>query len=873
MRVLSYKRTLLLMLGLFAALSFWGCSGKTTTADVIVETDAIIPALSFPNEVFFDGGEYQVTYQDLYKKMKIDDGLTQLLTMVDSIFLSEYIAQVTEDEITKKIEYMKFGTNDPDVISHLSAEEIAKYEQSYTDNMFLKGYQGNEEALVRLTVAKENYCIDQMKLAQNSDKTWYVGPSTIAKYYDNSTMPDLHTLRIRFMSEIDSKEVMKSLNLVGLSGNLYRYTGTKPIGDVPSNGFNDTNTVALDADEILESFIQMYNIVYGSYRDPISTEATVQDLLELPDLRVSYQDTLTINATLNFFMYGTLGTREAYLDGDDEKAYYTYIPVKYFTNRDTAYYMILNLKKADKETVGTFTGTEAELRALIGDDVYDAIEDALILKNFNTSGFTTTRLAEMRKSHDFVIYDYYLGIDYQQLDTAYELDEEGHATYVAKYDDVSITADELFMYAFERNPALYLIYAAQMPLLIANHFADVYCESGETCELDFSKNNSDKMKLHRTALANMKKQFEEDYLSYYYTFEEYIYLAYGATSEADMLDLHFVKTVLQPFAIFDLLKRDQWHLLEDYLDVLADEYYDNYFSLNVTHLLIAIDRNEDGSPDNYDRFLENLEDREEYDLLLEDFQTEILAYMNESTENTYAKLIQVYTRAKRNDPRWGQFKNYGFFLIQENLSSSASLSYAKDKDTYHKDFVNAMIAGYQAYKLPANVDKQSFLYETFIDTSFGSHLLLLSKGSAFDVVSAKFTMTYENSGIPKFTVGTENTEDRLSLEQMKIYAEYRFLTMVYGTDEAFLESMSITLPKIPTSVTNAINMFYSDLHDSVYVAGSLNLIVIERLLEGTLTNAHGDYISLTSTDLNTMLDDFYEYYFRTVFPRYDEFVA
>jgi hypothetical protein len=49
--------------------------------------------------------------------------------------------------------------------------------------------------------------------------------------------------------------------------------------------------------------------------------------------------------------------------------------------------------------------------------------------------------------------------------------------------------------------------------------------------------------------------------------------------------------------------------------------------------------------------------------------------------------------------------------------------------------------------------------------------------------------------------------------------------------------------------------------------------VIERLLEGTLTNAHGDYITLTSTDLNTMLDAFYEYYFRTVFPRYDEFVA
>jgi len=842
------KKTMLVFLGAIFGMTAIACQGNTTTSDIIVETDAIIPAISAPDTVFFDGGTYQVTYGDLYDELKTNDGLNKLLDMVDTILLASYIDQVGEEEINDKINFLKYSTSDPDEIAKLTDTEKADYDQAFQNTLQLAGYAGQESDYARKLVAEENYAYAQMSLDDNNAESWYVGPSTIADYYSASYYQDISTIKIRFMSETEGKDVMKSLNLVGRLGHLYRYTGIKPIGDVPSDGFDDTNTVLLEGDDLLLAFIQMYNVVYGSYRTPLAETATFDDLVANPDLKINYNEQRAANANLNVFMYRTLGDMETYLQDDTTALYYTYVPVKYYTGKDTSYYMILNLQKGVNADVSDFDGDADQLKTLIGADTYDLIEQKLIQANKDDSGYVSARLVELRAAHNFKIYDYYLGMDYQSLDGNYVLDEVGDETLVATYDATEITADDLFYYAMNENASLYLVYAAQMPVLMDKYFAELYCDSDTTCIKDIVANQSDKMKAHRTALTSLKTSFEQSYYSYYYTFEQYIFLAYGATSEDDMLKKYYVESALQPFLIYDELKADDWAILEDFLAPRVTEYYDNYFSLDVTHLLIYIDRNEDGSPDDYNDFLDTVADRTAYDNLLADFETAIYTYLDDP-DNTFSDLVLAYSKAKYTDPVWGVFKDFGFYLTTEDLSADASLTYLTAKDSYDPDFVIGLEQAYQEYILPDNSYKTSMLYDEPVASSFGVHILKVAKGDAFSKPSAKYTMTYNSEMEPNYTAGIDNTDDMLSLSQMEIYAQYRFIEMVYGTSETALEKYGVTLPKIPYRVQEAIDAYYADINDSFYVIGSINFIVSDLIQSGTMLPVADSQFTFESTDI------------------------
>lgn len=864
MRSKSPKKWLIGVLSLVLVLTLLGCKDETTTSNVIDDPEAVIPALSHPDLVYYQGNGFSITYQDLYEEIKVNDGLNQLLMMIDNDLLAERITAVTPTEIANKVKELTYGTTDDEVINTLSEEEKAVALRLYQENLAILGYDGDEEPYLRLTIARENYAKQQMTLAENSEKSWYVGPSTIASYYEKNIQPDLQTIKIRFTSEPDARNVMESLNLVGRSdGFLYRYTGTKPINEVTK--FDSTNTVKLSDQEVLVAFIRMYNIVYGSFRPLLEEDATILDLNTNPDLAIPYDTLNGFNPSLTKFMYQSLGTLADYQADSTSKLYYTYVPAKYFGSKDTSYYMICNLSLAVKADVTDFEGDEAALKALIGNDQYETIETLLIKQGLGVTGFVSGRLVDLRNAHDFELFDYYLAIDYQSVDAEYEMDEEGHATSVATYDDVTITADDLLTYALNQNAPLYLLYASQLKALQAAHYADVYCTDPSACETDFTKNPSLRLAGHQTALASIKTQFEESYYSYYYTFEEYIYLAFGATSEADMIERYYIRSTLQPLMIYDLLTKNDWELFEDYfLDYIA-YYEENYLNVYVNHLLLYIDRDENGSPDNYTEFQDDLEDPVAYQELVGDFQAAILAYLDEDSSRTFSSLISAYNRAKRSDATWGIFKNYGFMLMTENLSSQSALSFKSVKSSFDPLFVDGLVLAYQSYRQAENVEESQYLYDTFIDSSFGSHLLLLAKGPTFNAPSAKYAMEYGSDDQPRFSADFVNDSDLLSLSQLKAYATSRVMEMAFGTDEEYLEEMGLEIPPVPTKVQTAINAFFLDTFNSVFVIGTINHVLVNEHLVGSILNSHPEYASMTSEAVMTALAKLGDIYYNQVF--------
>ncbi len=860
------KRFMTLMLSVFFGITLIACGGETTTTEY-APGDLKIPLLSNPDAVFYSMEDYDITYRDLYNGVKVNDGLNQLLAMIDRDILSDYLNQITQDEIDEKRTKLMYGTSDPDEIADMDPDKLADYELSFEESMYLLGYTNNIDDYVKLVVAREKYARDLMLSEDSVEETWHVGPSEIANYYNATYQQDLKSIKIKFISEGDAKSVMRNFNLVSKNGEMLLYTGTTPLDQVPSSALNETNTSSLTDGEILDYFIDMYNYVYQDYRDILSKDSTVDELLMIDDLTVKYDDLRKANVSLAGFVYRSLGNYIDYTNEDSTKLYYTYSPVKYYSSRDTSYYLILNLTGSDKADVSEFEGDELALVQLIGQDVYDEIEEKMVDTNLSSESFVSRRMAELRKEHDLVIYDYYLGVDYKAVDPTYEEHEEGHVEYVATYDDVIITADDLLTYALNVNAPLYLIYSSQLKSVMAAHYEDVYCRDTESCEYDYTENESVKMLEHVADFDSLRQQFEESMYSDYYTFEDYLYLAYGVKNVEEMIRNYYVKGTLQPLYIFDMIHENDYAILNTLLD-LMQPYYDNYFSLDVKHLLIYLDRNEDGQPDNWEDFYQELDDTTVFDTKISNFETAIRDYLADDEDNNFSTLITEYKAAKRDDTTWGEFKRYGLFIMTENLSSSVSLSYSGSINTYEDSFVDALIDLYQEYNLEANLEEDYLYMDSLVETSYGLHLIMAEKGDDFEMPSAKFTMTFDEDEEPEYTEGIENDSDILSFEQLKLYAMYRFSVISFGAID-LEELYGFERPAIPDSVTEALDAFVKDLHDALYVVGYLNIGITEEVANGQFINANSSYCDFTEAEFLEVIEEIGDIYFRQIFADLD----
>ncbi len=827
----------------------------------------ITPEISGFDKVFYSTPDFDVTYLDMYNSLKVNDGIHQLLAMVDRDILSDYILEVTETEIDEKILELTYSTTDPDEIAEMTEDERTEAIETFENNMYLRGYEkDNYDKYFEIVIAREKYVTDLMLSDDSIEETWHVGPKEIASYYDRNYDNITRTIKIKFNSESDANAVLRSYNLITKNSQLMLYTGTTPISEMPSFAFDETNTRVLSETEILGYYIKMYNDVYGGFKTELALESTYQDLLSNDDLIVDYNDVIGFNSSLANYIFSTLNNYTDYNSGENLNSYYSYKPEKFFSGRDTAYYLILNLEHLENEEVKDFEGTKADLIQIIGEDKYQETEQELIDKNINLQNFVNIRVAELRNEHNLAIYDKYLEMDYKVINDDYVEALVGSKTLIASYDDKDITTDEFLTEALNNNAAMYLINAVSTKALINAHYEDVYCLDTAGCSYNYEINESAKMIEHREAYEQMESQFSESMYSTFYTFEEYLYLAYGVTNKEELFREYYLKQTLQPLFIFDQIMSNDYEVLNEVLDLMTP-YYENYFSLDASHLLIYLDRDENGMPDEYFDFYEDLEDTLEFDNIISAFEVEIRNYLADE-DNSFSTLVDEYKQATRNDETWGEFKSYGLFIMTENLSSTGSLTYSSVINKYEQPFVDRLVELYQEYNLSENINKATFMDSELLETSFGLHIIETSKGSAFEMPSAKFTMTYNDESEALFTEGSENTSDYISLEQLKLYAMYRFSIITFGSID-LIDSYGFTRPMLPESLIEALDEFASSLHDGLYVIGYLNVALIDNLLEGELVNQENSYYNQSAEDLALRLNNLSDIYFRQVFLELD----
>lgn len=829
------KKFLIISMMVLTSLFIISCGGSGTTDNTNVTTESpsqpsITPDPENPDfssdTIYYQGQDYTVTYGELYHSILVNDGVDQLIEMVDRQLLADYLSQVTEDDINEKRQELIFGTKDQDIIDEIDDEQLEDMQISYQDGMTVLGFNEDDSIYIELLVARDLYVKDLLTDPDYEDRN-YVTAEDVADQYAQDRLGEVNSIVIRFDTQTEALDMLKAANLVELNQELRLYTGTKPLDDVPSYNINETNTRAISDDELLAFYIGFYNDVYDGSKDALSEDASLEDLIALDDLSYDYETLVETSSALGGLLFDTLST----MNETNDSAYYTYRPYRISLSSGNDYYLVLNLDKTHLDLT-EFEGSKETLVDLISQELYDSISQEIVAKYLATSSFVAGKMQDYREDSGLVIYDYYLRLDYESVvpDDIETTDFDQMYDRIASFDGEDILVIDLLDFALERKAPLYLIHASQLEILKNTHYDDIYCDDDGNCETDWTQNNSAAMNTHLSEYTSLQESFLSSQYVNLYSFEEALYMFYGVRNEDEMIDA-YIKMTIEPLIIYDYVLANKDALADKMMPYITD-YYDNFFSLDTSHILIYIDENGDGSPDDYESYYEALEDQAAFDTLIGNFELDIRNYLSDNDDNL-SDFVSLYNAASRDDEDWGVYKQKGLKVLTENLSSSNSLNYSEIYLSYELPFVEGLTSLYQTYQMEENLSKDFMYSEGLVETSYGLHLIKAEPGDYFDLDSADFTVPDDTDY--NYPDGLNNDSERLSVSQLKVYFDYEVFPIVSSVVD--LETIyNFEKPDIPDRLEGLFELFVKNLYDAHYASAYLNIAIMDILSSGNMVD-------------------------------------
>ncbi len=821
------------------------------------------------------------------------DGLLEIVLEEEEIFADLDAAEVYEEANTVYYTVTRTDAYDMDeTINVVNDAEEVKFTIDSDGNIWDEG-MNDVTHTTALVVNKVYTAVEDVVIVSSNNSTELTDEEVLAKYIEmynyvygnyrtalaeDATVADLIALddeNIHFnyddLTEINGAVSNYLFNTLAISADDERYSNTPTL---LSNGNAGYYYMTYKLDETIK--IDIMTTIFDYLEPTVVIPATIGSSVVLPTTTY-YNGTIAWSSDDSEIISSQGVVVNPDVDTDVELTFTLSVfgKTRSFTRTVTV------LAEGDTAEVTAVEWTEVSLKTILNDNtVYDLLYDRLLEDYvYGTSGATNieTALLETRSDLGFVIYDRYLGIDYQSLDAGFLLNSKGDKDLICSFDKTltsdeayEITADDLFSYTLSRNAALYTLYAAQAKeLLYSVYFENIFGD-----QTDLMKNKSDRMDEMYTAIDNSKSEYvyyESLYASMgstfgYTSYIEYAYARYGVKSEMALLQ-YFVTSELQPHLIQE--STELYEVVEALYPEVQD-YYENYFSLDVNQVLIHLDFDEDGSPDDFNEYKDSLTvaETDAFNALLGQLEIAI-----DEFQGTFAELVVEYNDASREDETWGEFKQNGFLIMTESLNGtdddgvSHSLTYSGTygvKDTFVEEFVDALISLYGEYQLPQNLDKDS-LFSDLVTTEFGLHLIKVEQGDDFEQPSAEYSET--DAANPEYTVGSENDEEMPSLEQLELFALYTYYAMVYDLTDADIETRyGITIPSIPTSVNTALVTYFDNLLSSTYVLGTININIADRIADGEfLTVSYGN---LDNATLMVMLDEVRDVYFDAILGDY-----
>lgn len=578
---------------------------------------------------------------------------------------------------------------------------------------------------------------------------------------------------------------------------------------------------ALTAAQVKEEFVNIYNILNPANKVEIAIDGSIvgQAGSEF-DATWTYDDLNDINSSLRNHVYVTL-TAEANMEDIEDLA-----TEKPFSSRvqtfGSARYLVYKLsdESASEEGILIEDPEDPDLEIFADTPEALAVKDEVYAELFDsklTSGYITAKVSALYDEKELVIYDRVVRTFYEQS-YGYEGDaKDKSGDVIAVIDGKNILVDDFYArleQSYGINLSLDLV--SNKVLMASDEYTvteddmDTFQQQFEDIISQFSADNF--------ASAGFPASMGR---------EKFLLLAFGSKTNTEAVNQLYVYPELRQQYLDDL---DAHYSTEDYtiyerLADLAELQYNNFKSINVSHLLVYFDENGDGSPDNPQDYLDKLDPasaQEVKDGLVELVE---LIYDRLGNYTGFAAGLTAIATEFNNSGRilrgsvtppfdyqieqlWAEYRQLGFYLKFENISSAITntSNLITGQSVLDPVFYNrAMVLHQQLEEMPADDSKFPLLdlYGTVITeaaldevmSDFGWHLILAT--STGTKTSAVFSAADDEDG--KYVSSTDETLNVYNEDSETLTAsQIEFYLTEQKSDEGVV---------LPTAVQTAVNNY------------------------------------------------------------------
>ncbi|MEF3692947.1 MAG: hypothetical protein V3569_02085 [Acholeplasmataceae bacterium] len=596
--------------------------------------------------------------------------------------------------------------------------------------------------------------------------------------------------------------------------------------------------VALTTSQVKEAFVSIYNLLNPTAQVQISGSTIIGkgDTSYSPTL--TYDELTKVNTSLRSHIYTTLVSESSMEDPNDTTDGQPYS--SRFTQFGSPYYLVFKLNdgKAAEEGVLVEDPEDAEKEifsssaSAIREEMYD-----LLLESKLTSAYISEVVTQLYEEVEIDIFDPIVRILYEQNYGYNGTTDNKSGDIVATVDGTEITVADFYARLEKSYGINIALDVLSNEFLVSSEKYTITEEDRESYQTQFEDIIS-QFSANNFASAGFPATMGR---------EKFLLLAFGSRTNQEAINQIYVYPELRD----QYLKDYEVHYGEDVYEKfseLAKLQYDNYKSMNVSHLLIYVDQNGDGSPDNPQDYLDTLDAIGQQAVLeglvdLVEILYDKIGYYS-SFANGFQTLVTEFNNSGRimrgndippvgpNDPKldyqpeltWARFRQLGFYLKFENLSSPITntsnlissqqrldeVFYTRAMSMYNPDATLPLLDLYDSVITQDELSnvKSSFGWHLILNTSVsesGSVMYLQSSDSEGKYISSSDeTLNFYNS-----------TTDWVSPNQVKFY---------------LIESNSDEGITLPTSVQTAFNTQFSPVltrYQGTYMQRELVFKLIE----------------------------------------------
>lgn len=892
------------------------------------------------SSVVASNGDYVLKNDLFYSRLRSKGYNTVLNQIKKSLFAAEYDfvkSQINlSDSIVTDEEQDLFDAYASDIYGTASATQIEELEekdkdisiQKYIDSAYLKG----------ITVTKENclsYSIENEKVKFSYIPQEVIDEKLITIAQNKATKDALDKIvDEEKITDDDDKQIVNSNYISETNYSNYYNSYQKTYGTyraiiIQFNNLNEARNVISaverkmgrsltdnNADAFaLEFYVNLYNTYYN-YRTPLSVNAPFNNS------SVDSKTVFVVNKDKNELSDMSASISSLVTSTLDEDGSYIKRPF----NQNNKYVMIyrgatefdLNKKynitpyseqiewNALKEYETAFKETKAEVRK-------DLIDNKI-------SSYSNTVLEKRIKNASIEIYDPYFEYQFKNsYSDDYELinpskfnsnlifkltceNSDSKVSSTTEYTVADFYQEQSKISALDivvEHFKLEYVYEFRNTLLEDDQISDIEEELNKAIT-SFNKNENaaypSSVGLETYLLGSFGYSNKEDALKY------------NKLASSSLLNKYLSQNVFDEWAAKQedgtypdshTIDTSKLNILQNIL-AAGNKNYSNLFSINIDHILIFIDDNGDGSPDDPKDFLKNFNDTQK-----EEFNQALLALANaiydEATCEELTKsnsildilkyIVGAYNRNEKlfshPDKTWENYKKYNFLLTAESLSSNGDTtqsnvgSYVEEFGTYVKDLYKKAVENDLKIE-----DKKSTFYfkesladnpseiEDLCATEFGYHMIVVNSytkpSTTKSLESSDQYGYYKNIEILLNEKDKDTTDDNIYVVVSDVYndaedtATMNQLFVYYvQKQKSVTSSLDSSLREVLSSMfDDAITRYTSTAFQNFLLFKDLNIVTNSSTLTQQLASYEG-YLKRISQEYKAE-DDFESWYDNTL---------